>query len=237
LKQIPVLGILSFMSGRNSTKTYIENSYYHIYNRGVEKRLIFQDEQDYGVYLGYLKGYLSSKNEKDLRNILLLPGLSRKERTDVYKLIQIKNFFDEITLLAYCLMPNHFHLFIKQKNSDSIDKFMNSLSTRYAMYFNRKYQRIGPLFQDVYKAVLVTSDEQFVYLSRYIHKQAFQGVPLKQVQPSSYPEYIGARNTAWVHPDEVLSHFSKTNPILSYESFVAASDPLDMVGNLTLETD
>jgi putative transposase len=226
------------MSGKNSVKTYVENGYYHIYNRGVEKRLIFQDEQDYGVYLSYLKEYLSQKDEKELRNKLDSKNLSGKEKDKTWKLIRMNNFYHEITLLAYCLMPNHFHIFIKQINSDSIDKFMNSLSTRYAMYFNRKYKRTGPLYQDVYKAVLINNEGQFLHISRYIHKQALclQGVPLQE-QPSSYLEYIGKRNTTWVHPEEILEFFSKTNPNLSYESFLAEDTSFNMenMENLTLE--
>lgn len=142
--------------------------------------------------------------------------------------------------MAYCLMPNHFHFQIKQNNRLSIDKFMNSLATRYSMYFNRKYKRVGPLYQDVYKAVMITREEQFLHLSRYIHKQALalQGDAWEremQEQPSSYLDYIGKRNTEWVKPDEVLSYFSKTNPKLSYEAFVKEKDDFDIISKIILE--
>lgn len=212
------------MPSKNSIKIYVENSYYHIYNRGVEKRLIFLDQQDYSVFLNYLKEYLLPKDENGLREQLSSPNTSYKERDKILKLLGLNNFYEEIILLAYCLMPNHLHFFIKQKSPQSIDKFMQSLSTRYIMYFNRKYNRVGPLFQGVYKAVLLTNDAQFIYLSKYIHKQALrmQGKTLQgwQDQPSSYPEYLGERKTDWVHPEEVLSYFSKTNPKLSYKAFV-----------------
>ena len=162
------------MPARNSVKQYVENSYYHLYNRGVEKRQIFQDSQDRSVLLNYLKEYLLPKDGKVLLDKLSEPDLSSKGRDRIVKLLRLNNFSREITLLAYCLMPNHFHFFIKQESADSIDKFMNSLCTRYTMYFNRKYKRVGPLFQGVYKAVLVKSEEQFLYLSSYIHKQALQ---------------------------------------------------------------
>lgn len=212
------------MPARNSIKQYAENGYYHLYNRGVEKRLIFLDQQDYLVFLNYLKEYLLPKDEKGLRDQLSNSNTSYKEKDKILKLLRLNNFYEEIILLAYCLMPNHFHFFIKQKSPQSIDKFMQSLSTRYIMYFNRKYNRVGSLFQGVYKAVLVTHHEQFIYLSKYIHKQALrsQGETLQgwQDQPSSYPEYLGKRETEWVHPEEVLSYFSKTNPRLSYQAFV-----------------
>jgi len=222
------------MPGKNSIKTYIENGYYHIYNRGVEKRAIFQDEQDYGVFLSYLKEYLSEKDEQELRKKLLKHNISLDERHKIWRKIRMNNFNEKIVLLAYCLMPNHFHLFIKQNSKETINIFMRSLCTRYTMYFNRKYERVGSLYQDTYKAVLVTSNEQFLQVSRYIHKQALslQGDSLQNIQPSSYFEYIGARKTSWVHPEEILCFFSDTNPALSYESFVKESEDFSPSGDL-----
>lgn len=233
------------MPARNRTKQYVDNSYYHIYNRGVEKRLIFLDQQDYAVFLNYLKEYLLPKDEENLSKRLSDPNTSYKEKDKVIKLLRLNNFANEITFLAYCLMPNHFHFFIKQKDSLSIDKFMQSFGTRYTMYFNRKYKRVGFLYQDTYKAVLIETDEQFLYLSKYIHKQAqihkstgnSQGRTLRGwEQPSSYPEYLGKRKTEWVHPEEILSFFSKSNPLLSYKSFVEEKrDDFSVIQNKTLE--
>ncbi len=227
------------MPSKNSIKLYVENTYYHIYNRGVEKRLIFLDSQDYSVFLNYLKEYLLPKDEKNLRSVLSLDTTSYKEKAQALKLLRLNNFTEEITLLCYCLMPNHFHMLIKQKSSESIDKFMNSLATRYTMYFNQKYRRVGSLYQDVYKAVLVNTDEQFLHLTRYIHKQALalKGDAFRswEGQPCSYPEYLGVRKTEWVHPEEVLNYFSKTNPSLSYEAFVKETDDYSAMQNLTLD--
>lgn len=209
----------------------MENGYYHIYNRGVEKRIIFQDEQDYNVFLSYLKEYLSPKNEEELYKRRAAPGTGFKEKTKLLKLLRLNNFNQDIVLIAYCLMPNHFHFFIKQQSLNAIDKFMQSLCTRYSMYFNRKYKRVGHLYQGVYKAVLIKDDGQFVYLSKYIHKQALPG------QPSSYPEFLGTRKTTWINPDEILANFSTTTPSLTYENFVAESDNPDTLRDLTLYED
>ncbi|MDO8577959.1 MAG: transposase [Dehalococcoidales bacterium] len=153
-------------------------------------------------------------------------------------MLRLNNFDQEITLFAYCLMPNHFHLFIKQKSMGAIDKFMNSLGTRYTMFFNRKYKRVGSLYQGVYKAVPITNDAQFIYLSKYIHRQALalQGEAL-QGQPSSYEEYLDKRNTRWVHPEEVLEFFSKTNPLLSYKNFVTESIESGLLHDIDLDED
>lgn len=219
------------MPAKNATKTYVENSYYHIYNRGVEKRVIFLDQQDYSVFLSYLKEYLLPKKEKELHERLSDPQISSVEKNKIFKSLQLNNFSQEITLLSYCLMPNHFHFFVKQKSINAIDKFMNSLATRYTMYFNRKYKRVGSLCQDVYKAVLITNETQFLHLSRYIHKQALN----LNNQPCSYPEYVGLRQTLWIKPDEILSYFSKTNPSLSYQNFVEQPEEDENLKDLTLE--
>lgn len=228
------------MPSKNSIKQYTKNGYYHIYNRGVEKRTIFLDIQDYFVFLSYLKSYLLPKDEEALEDKLSNPQTSYKEKDQILKLLRLNNFVQEIDLLAYCLMPNHFHLLINQKGQFSMDKFMNSLATRYSMYFNRKYKRVGPLYQDVYKAVLVTTEEQFLHLSRYIHKQALalQGDALERglhEQPSSYQEYIGKRQTDWVKPEDILKFFSKINPSQDYRLFVKEQEDLSYIGQFILE--
>jgi len=227
------------MPAKNRIKTYVEDGYYHIYNRGVEKRKIFLDQQDYGVFLSYLKEYLTPKNEKELQERLSDPNTSYKEKDKILKALRLNNFYGEITLLAYCLMPNHFHFFIKQKSALSIDKFMQSLATRYTMYFNKKHKRVGFLYQDIYKAALVTNESQFIYLSKYIHKQALasQGRTLQgwDEQPNSYLNYIEKRKTDWVYPEEVLAYFSTTNSTLSYQAFIEETEELGPIEDIILE--
>jgi len=232
------------MPAKNALKQYLKNGYYHIYNRGVEKRKIFLDQQDYAVFLSYFKEYLLPKDEKVLSERLTDPQISSKERDKVLKTLRMNNFAEQIILLAYCLMPNHFHFFVKQKEARSIDNFMRSLGTRYTAYFNRKYKRVGSLYQGVYKAVLITSEPQFLYLSRYIHRQALasqvasQGESLRELrekQPCSYPEYLGGRKTVWIHPEEILSYFNQINPKLSYKNFVSQQDGDQLSQELILE--
>jgi putative transposase len=95
------------------------------------------------------------------------------------------------------------------------------------MYFNRKYKRVGPLFQSLYKAVRVVSDEQIQHLSRYIHRNpssllASQGTSLHDYPYSSYSEYIGKRDTEWVRKLRILEYFSGSSK--SYQSFVEQKD-------------
>ncbi len=211
------------MAAKNSVKDFVPGGIYHIYNRGVEKRIIFLDDQDRAVFLSYLKTYLLPKDEKALHGVLANSNSSYKEKDLALKALKLNNFADSMTLLSYCLMPNHFHFLVKQTDADTIDRFMNSFGVRYSMYFNRKYRRVGPLFQGIYKAVLVTTDEQLLHLSRYIHRNpialASQDTLLRGYSYSSYPQYLGLNHAAWVHPEDILAYFSKSQH-QGYQKFV-----------------
>lgn len=211
------------------------DGYYHIYNRGVEKRNIFLDEQDFGVFLSYVKEYLLPKDTQELLNRLSDSTLNYYDKEKILRLLKLNNFFGEITLLAYCLIPNHFHLLLKQRKSNSMSKLMNSLGTRYTMYFNKKYKRVGSLYQGVYKAVQVTTDEQLLHLTRYIHRQALPRGQALLGFPSSYPEYINTRKAEWVMPGEILAFFSRKSANLTYESFVKQVEDPVILKDITLE--
>ncbi len=199
------------------------------------------------MFLSYLKDYLLPIDRESLLDQLSSPQAHWKEKDKILKLLKLRNFANEITLLSHCLMPNHFHFLVKQTKADSIDRFISSLGTRYTMYFNKKHKRVGSLCQGVYKAVLVETDEQLLHLTRYIHKQALasQGETLQSWeagqpcsygdQPCSYPEYLGKRKTEWVKPQEILSFFSKTNPKLTYEAFMRQEEYTEPIVKLTLE--
>lgn len=210
------------MPAKNTIKQFVKDGYYHIYNRGVEKRKIFMDKQDYLVCLSYLKTYLMPKDVKNLQAIIADPKIKWGEKDKILKLLRMNNFSQKLDLLAYCLMPNHFHFLVKQTDEAVIDNFMNSLFTRYSMYFNRKYHRVGRLFQGVYKAVLVNTDEQLLHLSRYIHRNPvsiLQGDALQKYPYSSYGAYLKLSNFEWVKSEMILSRFSPSQ-FNSYKSFV-----------------
>ncbi len=224
------------MPSRFQIKTYTENTFHHLFNRGVEKRPIFLDEKDYAVLLSYLKTYLSPKDELFLHTQATNPSVSWRERDQALRLLRMNNFYGTIRLLAYCLMPNHFHMIVWQKHGPGIDEFMNSLWTRYTMYFNRKYRRVGTLFQSVYKAVAVVSDEQLLHLTRYIHQNpiahrklhtlASKGEALRSYIWSSYKEYLGLHHTEWIDTYTVLSRWH-INKEYEYEKFVLETDTVD----------
>lgn len=229
------------MPAKNKIKEYHENGYYHLYNRGVEKRVIFADKQDESVFLSYIKEYLTPKDSDKLSRTINDDTSTPHQKAQARKLIRMNNFSDQLNLLAYCLMSNHFHLLVKQTVPRTIEIFMRSLCTRYVQYFNhRNNHRVGPLFQDVYKAVLVESEEQLLHLSRYIHLNPLQkGRSLKESpQPSSYPNYLGFIKQDWIKPHEILSYFAKSGTN-SYSSFVENSQidepSLSQISHLALD--
>lgn len=217
------------MPAKNSIKQYLEGGFYHIYNRGVEKRDIFIDEFDYKMFLSYLKNYLSAPYPKQVRPV---------RASDIH---------EQIKLICFCLMPNHFHLLVKQSSQFGIVSFMRRLSNAYTKYFNERYERVGHLFQGKYKATLIQEDPYLLHLSRYIHLNSVELLDeyrsdLKLYPYSSYGDYLGMRNTQWVHPEEILSFFKtaqKTNlkDILSYQSFVEnySVNSAQFLGGFTLE--
>lgn len=222
------------MPALNIVKLYVENGYYHVYNRGVEKRDIFLDEQDYVVFLRFLKEYLLPPSHPDL---IALQGINPRRKP--------KNFHEEIVLYAYCLMPNHFHLFVKQVTLTGLKEFMRAVATNYSMYFNHKYHRVGPLFQGNYKASLILDDIYFLHITRYIHANpgdlARVG-PLQEYQWSSYKFYLKGEGPTWLEVKEIANMFRSSgtlfpNDILSYQSFVEGYDGNDeeLLGRMRLE--
>lgn len=224
--------VVLIMPSRNSLKKYVENGYYHVYNRGVEKRIIFEDEQDYKVFLRYLKEILSPVDSKDNIATLSVRGQSYEIPSR-----PLKNYNEEIDLLVYCLMPNHFHLIIKQNNKDSLQGFMRALMTRYSMYFNKKYNRVGSLFQGRYKAVNINNENYLLHLSRYIHLNPREFTKDIINTHSSYADYLGLRKTAWVKTDVILSFFNKNVGKNTYQHFVekSAEDSWGIIEGLTLD--
>ena len=206
------------MPPKNTIKQYVEGAYYHIYNRGVEKRDIFLDKQDYSVFLRFLKEYLLPPEHPALLKLL---GINPRRKPI--------NCYEDIKLLSYCLMPNHFHLFVQQKSKDGLKTFMKALSTNYVMYFNSKYDRVGPLFQGTYKAVRIETEPYYVHISRYIHRNPEELLardqPLCTYPYSSYKYYLDGNGPDWLDVSEILKMFRSSKrlfakDILSYESFV-----------------
>lgn len=193
-----------------------DNLYCHVYNRGVENNTIFNDEQDYKIFLNYVREYLSAPvDPESSKKVFSIRGRAFRGTPH-----QPKNYFDKLELVAYSLTPNHFHLLLNLKSKDSLQAFIRSLCTRYSMYFNKKYHRTGSLFQGPYKSILIRDPVCILHLTRHLHSHGY----------SSYPEYLGTRVTAWVKPAAVLSYFANTKAdtfkgVEFYKDFVEKYQP------------
>lgn len=199
------------MPAKNSIKTYHENGFYHIYNRGVEKRDIFLGHNDYLYFLHLLKSTLSKPPNKG-ENLV-----SAGKRTWPQK-----NYFGKIDLLAYCLMPNHFHLLVRQTSPTVISEFTKSICTRYSMNFNKKYERVGSLFQGPFKAVDIDNENYLLWMTRYIHRNPTN---FKDHKYSSYNDYLGLTNASWVNTGIILDYFSQ-NPLKKKQNFVEFTEDI-----------
>lgn len=157
------------MPNRNIVKVYDIDSYYHVYNRGVEKRPIFLDCQDFSVFVSLLKRHLDDKPHSGSlgREYVWLAG--------------------QVEVVAFCLMSNHFHLLLYQRELNAITMLLRSVSSSYVAYFNEKYNRVGSLFQGVFKAKKINNDEYLLYLTRYIHRN-----------PQNYLDYDWSSLDYWL---------------------------------------
>jgi putative transposase len=148
----------------------------------------------------------------------------------------ICNYCDEIELIAYCLMPNHFHLLLKQNTERGIAQFMKSMITRYVGYFNHKYRRVEGLFQGRYKAVMMDSEAQFIGVSKYIHRNPLPVNPtrtdlegLGNYRYSSYPNYLGRFMQSWLKMDDILHYYPQKVGSNSYKSFVEETGDISSI--------
>ncbi len=145
----------------NRKVSFAPGEYYHIYNRGVDKRIIFMEPKDHFRFICLL--YLCNTTKNITIRDLFMNGFAV---SDVFKFNRGDTIVD---VGAYCLMSNHFHLLIKEKIDGGISLFMKKILTAYSMYFNKKNKRVGSLFEGAFKSSHVDNDEYLKYLFAYIH--------------------------------------------------------------------
>lgn len=188
--------------------SFAPDEFYHIYNRGNSKQVIFKNESDYERFKKIL--YIANSTESfKLREL---------EEVDVFD-IERKEVLVHIG--AYCIMPNHYHLLITPAQDGGVPKFMLKLATSYALYFNKKYNRIGALYEGPYRARFADSDRYLKYLFAYIHLNPYRSHDdrvsnrypkgdLSEYQHSSLPDYLGLerRVGAIISPDKFPKYFT-----------------------------
>ena len=197
---------------------FATEEFYHIYNRGVDKRSIFMDYDDVARFFACMSIF----NTKD--SVGSVYEYSREELkfgSSAPKKGKLVNF------VAYCLNQNHYHFILEPLVDDGIQKFMHKLSTGYTNYFNEKYKRTGSLFQGKYKAIHINSNEYLLHLSVYVNLnyEVHKGLNKKWMQNltiSSFNEYMGKTSKSFCTKGVVLEQFNNAK---DYEHFCRTTLP------------
>lgn len=211
---------------------------YHLLNRSIEQRIIFKNKRDYQRFLKLIDFY--HYQAPPLR-FSFYNRLPIKEKSEFFKRLK-KEGKPLVEVITYCLMPNHFHFLIKQLEDRGVSDFMRNLQNSYARYFNTKYQRNGPLFQSMFKAIRIKTDEQLIHVSRYEHLNPVTAYlievkDLKNYPWSSFPGYLNPKLLDdFVNPKMILDFFKSPK---DYEKFVydqaEYQRELQKIKDLTLE--
>ncbi|MCK5591915.1 MAG: transposase [Candidatus Pacebacteria bacterium] len=189
----------------------VNGEYYHVYNRGVDKREIFQDEKDYLKFLRNLKDF----NNKSYYEQRIQELESKKERGSF-----LFRKDKTVSIVAYSLLPNHYHLILKQLKDNGISNFMHKVGTSFTNFFNKKYNRSGRLFQGPYKTIHVNDNNYLLWLSGYVNGnvEIHRIEKTKNYKWSSFNSFIEkGRNEILNDKDIILSQFKNSR---DYKIFV-----------------
>ncbi|MBP9669778.1 transposase [Candidatus Woesebacteria bacterium] len=192
----------------------VTGSYYHLFNRGINRQPTFLIKSDYERFIQTTSFYRPTESPIKYSQFLKNP---HDVRADL--LSKIDNSPHQITIVAYCLMPNHFHLLLRQNEDGGISKFLGDVQNSYVKYFNVKHKRTGSLFDRQFKAVLVETENQLLHLTRYIHLNPYSSHMVDSDHITTYPysslpEYISGKFIL-SDPNQVMEIYPKR-----YESFV-----------------
>lgn len=191
---------------------------YHIFNRGIDGRVTFANTNEYLRAYQIMKYYRFSSPLLKLSKFLKVSDSKRLKLQETYQGQKL------ISIISYCLMPNHFHLLVQQEVDRGISKFLSQFQNSYTRYFNTKNERVGQLFLDTFKNVLVEREEQILHLSRYIHLNPYSSSIVSSLEDlykyewSSLGEYLGESDDFVCDKELILSQF-KTKE--SYRNFVS----------------
>lgn len=208
---------------------FVNGEFYHIYNRGLERKDIFTQRHDYSLFIDTFF-YYQIQNPK--------PRFSNFRQSKLFPVDPSKKIVD---IICYCLMPNHFHLLVKQLKDGGITEFMRRFILSYIKYRNLKYKHQGPLLNGPFKAVRMETDEQLIHVSRYIHLNPLVSLLVKDLNFyswSSYKTYTGLNNDPRLAKEEILNFFKSPQ---DYKKFVLDQadygKTLELLKHSTLDID
>lgn len=221
------------------------NYYYHIYNRGVEKRIIFLDDEDRLRFVYYL---YELNNEELLKD----EAFSRRKKT-LFVGNSVSDKKKLVNIVCFSLMPNHFHILLRQNKDNGVSVFMHRLGVAYTKYFNEKYERVGSLFQGAYKVRHVNRNNYLDYLFYYILANPIELIDsewkkgkikdfdeasnfLKSYKWSSYKDFTGEKNFPFLVDFNLIKEFF--GEIKDFNKFIKELIPGKFIADyqkLTLE--
>ncbi|OGY24653.1 MAG: hypothetical protein A2Y57_00845 [Candidatus Woykebacteria bacterium RBG_13_40_7b] len=193
----------------------VNDQYYHVFSRSIAKFVVFNDTQEFSRMQDILKLY---------RYFNFDYKYSRFMKLDPDSQLKIENFLEKensllVEIVAYCLMPTHIHLILKQVQNKGISHFMAKILNSYSRYFNLTHKRIGPLWAGRFKSVLILTDDQLLHLTRYIHLNPTSANLVKKSEKwpfSSYQEYINRKKKGFCNFSDVVPLSAS-----SYKKFVS----------------
>lgn len=222
------------MPGRKTP--LVTEYFYHIYNRGIAEQPVFLDKRDYDQAMLAINYYRFDNLPIRLSRF---KELALEKRNKI--LTELQNNQDvKVKIVCFVLMPNHFHFLLQQNTDSGIADFISKWTNSYTKYFNSKGNRSGPIFQGVFKSVLIEGNEQLLHLSRYIHINPIVSAIIKpqrlfEYSWSSLPEYLKENsNLIWVDP--ILGQFSNIEAYKQFlEGQIEYGKTLELIKHLTLE--
>jgi len=192
---------------------------YHVFNRGIDGRPTYSAKKGYDrarqLLLFYQFSGLSVRY-----SVFRLWDEGRQQ--EFFQKVRLHNE-SHVAILAYCLMPNHFHLLVRQESHGGISKFLSNFQNSYTRYFNTKNRRLGSLFMDQFKAVRIEDEDQLLHVSRYIHLNPFTSFVVKTLDEleeypwSSLREYLGKDDVEICQKQVLMGYFKEK---AGFRSFV-----------------
>jgi len=216
-----------------------KNQIYHVFNRGIAKVPIFFDKRDYFRFFEVTNFYRFSSPEMRFSYYNRLEYNSKKKFLDN---LESKNE-QQVNIYSYCLMPNHFHFVLKEIIENGIKNFTGNLQNSYAKYINTKMKRTGSLFQEMFKAVRIDSDEQLLHTVRYVHLNPLTSYLVKDFDQlikypwSSLNDYItGINSTPFLDTSLIHSFYKSSGDLLAFTKDQADfQNKLKEIMHLTLD--
>ena len=232
-----------------------QGKFYHLYDRGVEKRNIFNNDSD---KWRFIQGLFLFNNEDDSFRVLYEIERENKGRINFNLL---KEFVDKnqenrkplVRIMADCLMPNHYHLLVEEIQENGISRFMHKLGTGYTNFFNKKYNRVGSLFQGPFKAVAIENDIQLQYILAYINvinpgqliepelkEKGVVNIDKVMDFAENYsfgtnPDYLGLRDSVIIDKGIFKEFFPSSEKYEEFIKDVLSSKKYNIINDFTLE--